>query len=119
MKNVQSLSSIVNNPKKQSVFSTVKTIIKQKIKGGPSPYYKAMKERDIEESNTIPAVKAQKDFRDYKKTLAHKCMPMYNENHHSHSACSSSRNKNGENIPFKMAASEEKKEIDATELIDS
>ena len=117
MKNVQSLASIVNNPKKQSVFSTVKTIIKQKIKGGPSPYYKAMKETDIEESTTIPAVKAQKDFRDYKKTLAHKCVPVYNENHHSHSARSSSRN--GENIPFQMAASEEKKEIDATELIDS
>ena len=81
MMNCQSLASIVNNPKKESMFKKVKTMLRHQIQGGPSPYYKAMGEKDVEESTIIPIVKAAKDFKTYKKKLEHACVSSYQDNH--------------------------------------
>jgi hypothetical protein len=67
--NNKSLTSIVNNPKKDSVFKQVKTMLKHQLQGGPSPYFKALKEQNVEESTTIPTVKPHKDFKAYTKKL--------------------------------------------------
>jgi hypothetical protein len=71
----------VNNPKKESMLKKVTTMIKHQISGGPSPYFKQLSERDIEESTIIPTVKAQKDFKDYKKKIAVAAVADYFENH--------------------------------------
>lgn len=98
LKNVQSLASIVNNPKQESMFKKVKTILKHKIQGGPSPYYSAMAEKDVEDSSLIPLVKPHKDFRDYKKKLAHPAVAHFHDNHNHEADLSP-----GESLPFAVA----------------
>ena len=66
---VQSLTSIVNNPKKDSVFKRMKTLVKHQIQGGPSPYFRTLKESNVEDSDSIPKVRPNKDFKDYFKKL--------------------------------------------------
>ena len=68
---MQSLTSIVNNPKKESFFNKVKNNIKSKltIKSAEKYDFKPMTEAMVEDSLSIPKVSAKKDFKDYFKSL--------------------------------------------------
>ena len=61
----QSLASIINNPKKDSFMSKVKTLVKQKVTGTAAPKFKQLKESQIEDSQSIPKVNPEKDFKEY------------------------------------------------------
>lgn len=65
----QSLASIVNNPKKESIFKRVKTLVSHKVTGKGVPFFKVLTEHQIEESSQIPRVNPAKDFKDYFKKL--------------------------------------------------
>ena len=52
----QSLASIINNPKKESLFSKMKTVVKQKVTGTAAPKFKPLDESQIEDSPAIPKV---------------------------------------------------------------
>jgi len=63
IKNVQSITSIVNNPKKESMLKKMTRIVKKKVVGGGKPSFKPLKEDQIEISTLIPRVNPKKDFR--------------------------------------------------------
>ena len=52
----QSLTSIVQNPKKTSLVKKVASIVKSKVTGSSVPKFKALKESQVEDSPAIPKV---------------------------------------------------------------
>jgi len=64
---MQSLTSIVNNPKKESFFNKVKNNIKSKLtnKNAEKYDFKPMTEAMVEDSLSIPKVTPKKDFKEY------------------------------------------------------
>jgi len=65
----QSLTSIVNNPKKDSMLKKMAKLVKRKVIGSSVPYFKALKESQVEDSLAIPKVNPLKDFKDYKNMV--------------------------------------------------
>ena len=61
----QNLTSIVNNPKKDSFVRKMASMVKAKVVGSKEPKFKALKESQVEDSTAIPKVNPQKDFKDY------------------------------------------------------
>jgi len=53
---MQSLSSIVNNPKKETFIKKVKNFAKHQMQGNGAAYFKTMKEANVEDSTSIPRV---------------------------------------------------------------
>lgn len=52
----QSLASIVNNPKKDSLVSKMASLVKSKVIGSSQPKFKPLKESQVEDSTAIPKV---------------------------------------------------------------
>ena len=73
----QSLASIVNNPKKDSLVSKMASLVKSKVIGSSQPKFKPLKESQVEDSTAIPKVNPQKDFKDYLKKVAQPSVKAY------------------------------------------
>ena len=77
----QSLASIVNNPKKDSLVRKMASMVKSKVVGSKEPKFKAMTEAQVEDSPAIPKVNPQKDFKDYMRKVSQPSVQTYLNNH--------------------------------------
>lgn len=77
----QSLASIVNNPKKDSLVSKMASLVKSKVIGSSQPKFKPLKESQVEDSPAIPKVNPQKDFKDYMRKVSQPSVKAYQTNH--------------------------------------
>ena len=77
----QSLSSIVNNPKKDSLVKKMASLVKSKVVGSSVPKFKKLEESQVEDSPAIPKVNPQKDFKDYIKKVSKPSVKTYQQNH--------------------------------------
>ena len=78
---VQSLASITNNPKKDSLLKKMGGFVKSKVVGSSEPKFKVLKESQVEDNPMIPKVNPQKDFRDYLKKVSVPSIKTYQANH--------------------------------------
>lgn len=77
----QSLASIVNNPKKDSLVKKFGAMVKSKVVGSTEPKFKPLKESQVEDNPGIPKVNAQKDFKDYFRKVSQTSVKTYLTNH--------------------------------------
>ena len=77
----QSLASIVNNPKKDSLVKKLGAMVKSKVVGSTEPKFKPLKESQVEDSPVIPKVNPQKDFKDYFRKVGQPSVKTYLANH--------------------------------------
>ena len=77
----QSLTSIVNNPKKDSLMRKMASLVKSKVIGSSVPKFKAVKESQVEDSAAIPKVNPQKDFKEYLRKVGTASVETYLKNH--------------------------------------
>jgi hypothetical protein len=76
---VQNLSSIVNNPKRKGLLAKAKDLYLKQT--GKKIAYRALTEKDVEDSAHIPRVNPQKDFRQYLRQLKDSNIDEYLANH--------------------------------------
>ena len=77
----QNLTSIVNNPKKDSLVRKMASLVKSKVMGSTEPKFKPLKESQVEDNPSIPKVNPQKDFKDYFRKVSQASVQTYFSNH--------------------------------------
>ncbi len=77
----QSLASIVNNPKKDSLVKKFGAMVKSKVVGSTEPKFKPLKESQVEDNPGIPKVNPHKDFKDYFRKVSQPSVNTYLTNH--------------------------------------